>query len=38
MVSNEEWSKQYFDRIISMKNDRIVTDAEPEKENPYESG
>jgi len=28
MVSHEEWHKQYFDRIISMKDGVIETDAQ----------
>jgi putative ABC transport system ATP-binding protein len=38
MVSHEEWHKKYFDRIISMRDGKIVTDVDPEKENPDESG
>jgi putative ABC transport system ATP-binding protein len=36
MVSHEDWHKKYFDRIIFMRDGRIVTDADPEKENPHE--
>jgi len=38
MVSHEDWHKKYFDRIISMRDGKIVTDEDPEKENPHESG
>jgi putative ABC transport system ATP-binding protein len=38
MVSHEDWHKKYFDRIISMRDGKIVTDEDPEKENPDESG
>jgi putative ABC transport system ATP-binding protein len=34
MVSHEEWHKQYFDRIITMSDGKILTDAEQERENP----
>jgi ABC-type lipoprotein export system ATPase subunit len=36
MVSHEDWHKKYFDRIIFMRDGKIVTEAEQEKENPYE--
>jgi putative ABC transport system ATP-binding protein len=38
MVSHEDWHKKYFDRIISMRDGKIVTDQDPEKENMDESG
>jgi putative ABC transport system ATP-binding protein len=38
MVSHEEWHRKYFDRIIFMRDGKIVTDEDPEKENPHESG
>jgi putative ABC transport system ATP-binding protein len=34
MVSHEEWHKQYFDRIITMSDGKILTDANQEQENP----
>ena len=36
MVSHEDWHKKYFNRIIYLRDGRIVTDADPEKENPHE--
>jgi putative ABC transport system ATP-binding protein len=38
MVSHEDWHKKYFDRVISMRDGKIVTDQDPEKENMDESG
>jgi len=38
MVSHEDWHKKYFDRIIFMRDGRIVTEADPEQENPRDPG
>ena len=34
MVSHEDWHRKYFDRVISMRDGKIVPDKEQEKENP----
>ncbi|MFY9801170.1 MAG: ABC transporter ATP-binding protein, partial [Methanoregula sp.] len=34
MVSHEDWHRKYFDRIIYMRDGKIVTDEEQAKENP----
>jgi putative ABC transport system ATP-binding protein len=38
MVSHEDWHRKYFDRVISMRDGKIVTDEEQEKANPSETG
>jgi len=38
MVSHEDWHKKYFDRVIYMRDGKIVTDEELEQAHPPEQG